>query len=105
MPDALLLSAAVIADVVGMGWLALAMDAHWRRVIGGAAPRGAQARWMRGLGALALLVSLALCLRVDHVSMAVLVWVMALSAAATCVALTLTWRARWLRLLVPRGWR
>ena len=43
------------------------------------------------------LAALALCLWVDHASMAVLVWVMAVAASALVVALTLTWRPRWLR--------
>ena len=60
----------------------------------------ATARILRVFGALALAVSLALCLAVDHASMASLVWVMALAAAALAVAFTLTWRPRWLRVLV-----
>jgi len=35
--------------------------------------------------------------------MALLVWVMALAGAALAVALTLTWRPRWLRLLAWAG--
>ena len=45
----------------------------------------------------ALLASLLLCLRADHASMAVLVWVMSLAAAALLVAFTLAWRPHWLR--------
>jgi hypothetical protein len=55
---------------------------------------------MRCLGALALLASLLLCLRVDHASMAALVWVMGLVAAALLVAFTLSWKPRLLRALV-----
>ena len=32
MPDALLLVAALVCTVIGMGWLALAMDVHWKQV-------------------------------------------------------------------------
>ena len=53
------------------------------------------------LGASALAAGLVLCLAVDHASMAVLVWVMALAGAALVVAFTLAWRARWLGILAP----
>jgi hypothetical protein len=57
---------------------------------------------LRGLGATALAASLALCLAVDHVSMASLVWVMTLAASALVVALTLSFRPGALAWLVPR---
>lgn len=95
-----LLAAALGASVAGMGWLALAMPAHARQVWGGpAAP--ATARILRALGTLGLLASLALCLAVDHPTMASLVWVMLLATGALGVAFTLSWRARWLGVLAP----
>lgn len=103
MPDGLLLLAALLANLLGMGWLALAMEPHWRQVRGDAARTRATTVRLRVLGALALMASLALCLRVDHPSMAVLVWVMALAAAALAIAFVLSWRARWLRVLLLRG--
>lgn len=97
---ALLLAAALAACVAGMGWLALAMPAHaqqvWRTAVAPATARG-----LRLLGALALMTALVLCLAVDHASMAVLVWVMALAAAALLIAFTLAWRAHWLGVLAP----
>jgi len=98
MREALLLAAALLACTLGMGWLALAMDAHWAQVRQADATR-AQVLRLRVLGTLGLAASLALCLAADHASMAVLVWVMALAAAALAVALALTWRPRWLLLL------
>lgn len=103
MRDALLLCAAVLAAVAGMGWLALAMDVHWEQVRGAAPLPRATQRVLRVLGALGLGASLALCLAVDHASMASLVWVMALAAAALAVAFALTWRPRWLRVLAWAG--
>jgi len=95
-----MLGAALLACMAGMGWLALAMPAHAQQVWGRAvAP--ATARVLRVLGTLGLLASLALCLAVDHASMAVLVWVMALAGSALLVAFSLSWRARWLRVLAP----
>lgn len=95
-----LLAAALIACLAGMGWLALAMAVHARQVWGRAlAPRSV--KLLRALGALSLGAGLFLCLAVDHASMAVLVWVMALAGAALAVAFTLAWRAHWLALLAP----
>lgn len=96
-----LLLGAFVVTVAGMGWLALLLEAHWEQVRGAAAPALSEAvRWrLRLLGSVALLVSLGLCLTVDHASMAVLVWVMLVAAAALLITLTLTWRAHWLRWL------
>lgn len=101
MRDALLLGAALLAALAGMGWLALAMDVHWEQVCGAAAQPPGRVRLLRALGVLALAASLWLCLVVDHASMAALVWVMALAAAALTVGMALSWRPHWLRLLVP----
>ena len=95
-----LLAAALSACLAGMGWLALAMDAHARQVWG-RAPGPVAVRMLRLAGSAALLAGLVLCLAVDHPSMAVLVWVMALAAAAAAVAFILAWRAHWLAVLVP----
>lgn len=100
MRDALLLAAAMLAATAGMGWLALALDVHWEQVRGADPLAPSTARLLHALG---LAASLALCLTVDHASMASLVWVMALAAAALAVAFTLTWRPRWLGPLVV--WR
>ncbi|UOV03648.1 DUF3325 domain-containing protein [Pseudoxanthomonas sp. F37] len=102
---ALLLLAALSASVAGMGWLALSMPVHAQQA--GMAPLSPAARRaLRIAGAVALLVALAFCLAVDHATMASLVWVMGLTAAAVGVAMTLAWRPRWLRVLVPWArWR
>ena len=100
MREAAMLAAALGAAIAGMGWLALSMEPHWHQVRGGQPLSRGIAGGLRLLGALALLASLLLCLRADHASMAALVWVMALAAAALIVAFTLTWRPRWLAPLV-----
>lgn len=102
MPEALLLSAAILVNVVGMGWFALSLDAHWHHVHCGGPRKHWTVRPLRVAGALVLLTSLGLCLAVDHPSMAALVWVMQLTLAALIVAFTLTWRAQWLRAVAPR---
>lgn len=96
---ALLLLAALVAAVAGMGWFALAKDVHWEQVHGDTPQTPGKIRLLRALGALGLAVSLGLCLAVDHASMASLVWIMALAAAALAIAFTLTWRPQWLRWL------
>ena len=96
-----LLGAAAANAVLGFGWLALAMDIHWEQVHGETAPKTATVRNLRAAGVLALALSLGLCLKADHPSMAVLVWLMLLAGAASAIAATLSWRPRWLKGLWP----
>jgi hypothetical protein len=94
----MMLLAALLCSTLGMAWLALAMDAHWRQVRTTQGPNRRTAIRLRAAGGLALALSLFLCLRADHASMASLVWVMMLAGAALAVAFTLAWRPR---LLAP----
>lgn len=99
MAEGWLRLAAVVSNACGVAWLALAMTAHWQQV----RPDGlsvASTLKLRALGASALAASLLLCLWVDHVSMALIVWIMALTASAFAIAFTLAWRPRWLVWLV-----
>ena len=96
------LTLAWLGCVVGMGWLALAMEAHWHQVRGGESPTRRVATLLRLLGVAALGASLLACLRADHGSMAALVWPMLLALAAVSIALVLAWRPRLLWPLV--GW-
>lgn len=104
MPDsasaAWLLLAALLACVAGMGWLALSMQVHALQVWG-LVPSPAMTRVLRLLGTLGLMIALWLCLMADHISMAILVWVMTLAGSALLVAFTLAWCASWLQLLAP----
>jgi len=93
----LLLGAAAIAALAGLAWLALAMEVHWAQVHGLRA-RATPAR-LRTAGAAALALSFALCLGADHVSMAVLVWLMLLAGSALAIAMMLSTRPQWLRWL------
>jgi cytochrome bd-type quinol oxidase subunit 2 len=99
---ALWLALAYAACVAGFAWLALAMETHWQQVRGAEAPPSLRTAWvLRACGVVALVLSLLACLRADHASMAALVWVLMLAGAALTVALTLSWRPRWLRVFVP----
>lgn len=94
--QALLLAGALLSGLLGFAWLALAMETHWCQVRGEEPFSPRLQRVLRLLGALALAASLLLCLRADHATMAVLVWVMTMAASALAVAFTLSWRPRWL---------
>lgn len=100
MSESVLVAVAAATNLLGLCWLALAMDVHWEQVRGARQPSRGSVRLLRVLGALALVVSLALCLAVDHGSMATLVWFMTLAAAALLITFTLSWRPRLLAPLV-----
>lgn len=103
MPESMtacLLLTALLSSVAGMAWLALSMQPHVQQVWAHGCSRHTPGL-LRLLGAAGLVVALALCLVVDHASMAVLVWVMSLASGALATAFMLTWRAHWLRVLAP----
>lgn len=95
-----MLAAALLSSGAGLGWLALAMDVHWRQVRTGTPLTRLKAVVLRSLGVSALAISLVLCLAADHATMAALVWVMSIAGGALAIALTLAWRPRALRALV-----
>lgn len=97
---ALLLSAALLASIAGMGWLALSMPAHAQQVWN-MMPSPQHTRALRWSGVVGLIAALMLCIRADHPSMAVLVWCMSLAGSAFAIAFALTWRPRWLSVLAP----
>lgn len=100
MPDWIMSIAAQVFSLVGMGWLALSLDAHWTQVFG-ARPRGAATSGLlRALGAAALANSMIACFWADHPSMAPLVWVMSLAASALAIAVVLARRPRLLEMLI-----
>lgn len=100
MRDAALLAFGFLLSAVGMAMIALAMKVHWQQAREQEGPSKSSALKLRAIGGAAFIVSLWLCLQVDHVSMAVLVWVMSLTAATMIVAFLLTWRPRLLGWLV-----
>ena len=93
----LLLVGIVTAAYVGFALLALTQARPWQRVRPAAPPTGIRRLVLRTLGGLALVLSLILCLLRDGPSFGVLLWVTAISIAATAVAFTLTWRPVLLR--------
>lgn len=97
---ALLLSCALLVSVASMGWLALSMQVHAEQVWGHSLSRRTS-RALRWMGSIGVVAVLALCLAVDHATMATLVWVMAVTGASLLVAFTLSSHPRWLRVLAP----
>ena len=95
-----LLAGAVACAFAGMAWLALSMPVHARQAWG-REPASRGLRTLRVAGAVAIAAALVLCLRVDHATIAVLVWLMALSGAALAVAMLLAARPHWLRAAAP----
>ncbi|WP_353091060.1 DUF3325 domain-containing protein [Methylibium sp.] len=101
MLEVLLRPLALLCCTAGFAWLALSMESHWEQVRGAQPLARRTVIALRVLGSAALLGSLLLCLRVDHASMAALVWVMSLAGAALIVAFTFAWRPRWMAALLP----
>lgn len=96
----IMLTAACIVLTLGLAWMALAMEIHWKQVQGSAPLARSVQLLLRGLGGLSLAISLILCMATGHISMAALVWIMLLATGAVFVAFTLTWRPHWLAPLV-----
>jgi uncharacterized protein DUF3325 len=102
MPDEFWLITALFSTVIGMGWLALAMDVHWKQVYSGATRSPGAVFTLRCLGYGALTTSLVLCLLADTATMAVLVWMMWVALSAAIIAFVLSWRPGVLRPLAFR---
>lgn len=101
MPESLWLAVSILISVAGMGWFALALEAHWQQVFV-TDLRASTRRALRLLGTIALALSLAACFIADHPSMAPLVWFMGLAASALLIAFVLAWRPHLLAMLVLR---
>jgi len=102
VPESAWLLMSFFISLLGMGWFALAIETHWQQVrVSGPLPSTTR-RKLRALGTLALAMSFCASFFADHASMAPLVWIMGLAAAALVVAMTLAWRPRWLAILVAR---
>jgi len=102
MLDAFYLVLATLFSLLGMVWLALAMDVHWAQSRGiGLAESRPPSGVLRLLGGLALVSSLLMCLAADRPSIAVLVWIMLMVGAAFLVSFVLANRPRVLKLCFP----
>ena len=68
MPESAWLAASFLANVAGVGWLALTLDPHWRQVRGDK-PSASRRRRLRALGGAALAGSLLATYPANHASM------------------------------------
>ncbi len=89
MADAGLLFLGALCAWIGMGFLALSLEVHWRQV--SKASTGPNQKMLRTAGAVALAGALMFCLMADHASMAALVWIMLLAGSAFVVSMLLAW--------------
>lgn len=90
----LLLIAASLASYAGFACLALAMPCHWAAVSGQDTDVAPHRGWLRPFGMSLLGLAYVLCVYRDGPGLGSLLWVILNTAAATAVALTLTWRPR-----------
>ena len=102
MPESAWLAISLLTSLVGMGWLASTIDAHWQQVSGRVPLSSSWRRSLRVLGATALTLSLLMSFRADHPSMAPLVWIMGLGVSALLIGLTLAFAPAALAMILPR---
>lgn len=98
MRDLLLTLAAFGLALWGFSLLALSQARHFETVHACPPPTGTRtASRMAGFTAIGL--CLPLCIVSEGAGFGSLLWLLLISAAAMAIALTLTWRPRWLRAL------
>ena len=97
MRDLLLTLAAFGLALWGFALLALSQERHVEHVFGRHARPAPRRRAQRATGFTAIGLGLPVCLASEGAGFGSLLWVVLVCAAAMSVALTLTWRPRWLR--------
>jgi heme A synthase len=95
--DLLLTLAAFTLALWGFALLALSQERHVERVFGHHARPAPGLRAQRATGFTAIGLGLPVCLAAEGAGFGSLLWVVLVCAAAMGIALTLTWRPRWLR--------
>ena len=86
--------AAFTSALSGFAVLSLAMDRHYEDTFGRGKDSGTLRRWMQAGGAVALMLSLAVCLLMAGKSQGWVLWFGELTAGAMVVVLTLTYAPR-----------
>ncbi|MGC1174129.1 DUF3325 domain-containing protein [Polaromonas sp.] len=81
----------------GFALLALSQERHVERVFGHHARPAPALRAQRATGFTAIGLGLPICIAAEGAGFGSLLWVVLVCAAAMSIALTLTWRPRWLR--------
>lgn len=97
MRDPLLTLAACGLALWGFALLALSQERHVEHVFGRHARPTRRLRSQRVAGFTAIGLGLPACVAAEGAGFGSLLWVVLVCAAAMSIALTLTWRPRWLR--------
>lgn len=100
MHETLWLVSAMTASYLGFGCLALSLRQHWKDVTHEPPLRPASVATLRVIGYTAIASTLVLTVLRDGPGFGSVLWVLLLTASATAIAFTLTWRPSWLRLAV-----
>lgn len=96
MREGLWVLTGLMAAWLGFALLALSQERHFFRVYQSNVHPALSRRAQRAIGFIAIGASLVCCIAGQGASFGSLLWVLSLSAAATAIALTLTWRPHWL---------
>ena len=102
MLELLTMLGAAAMSYVAFAWLALSQEGHWRALPGNAdqtAPAAHALRRWRWWATCMLVCSYAVCLWGHGPSFGTVLWMLQSAFGAMAVAFTLSWRARWLRVL------
>ncbi len=94
MSDAVFLTLALLAAIIGVAGFAAANDLHWHQLFPGKRQSAAARALCRTFGTTLLGLSFVFCAMADPISMVFLVWPMLLGVAAAVVAAVLTIRGR-----------
>ena len=94
MLEALLTLAAALAIYLALALLALSQEDHWSRA--GMPPSTRLARRWRYVAGVVLILAGVLCVAGHGAGFGLILWVMLIGAGIVAVALTLSWRPRWL---------
>ncbi|MEM1126557.1 MAG: DUF3325 domain-containing protein [Bacteroidota bacterium] len=95
MVDVLLLLGSFLASYLGFALMALTLDRHWRDITDRPKPDRQLVLRIGGYGL--LVAAFAMVFVSDGPSFGALLWILGLGAAAYALAMTLAWRAEWLR--------
>lgn len=93
------MASAFLLLFLGFALLALSQERHQQRVFGSDRPLPPVSRAQRATGFIAISLALPLCVLGQGGGFGSLLWVVLMGAAAMAVALLLTWRPQWLRLV------
>lgn len=96
MLEALSLTAAWMSSLTGFSILALAQDRHWEAVTGMAADRRRHGAHLRVVGGALQCAACALTVPSQGMAFGILLWAIAMTAAAMLIAFTLAWRPHWM---------